>query len=91
MENFFFKKKLPYLFLYLFVLSRYHYWRQNSKNMFKKMMDRGDPWMNENVTLESWKEKDIEQCIFEQDPECYFVDGEAYDLTIVNWGEIDFG
>ncbi len=47
--------------------------------------------MNENVTLESWKEKDIEQCIFEQDPECYFVDGEAYDLTIVNWGEIELG
>ena len=62
-------------------ISRYNYFRVTKYN--QGIDSNGNRINKEEVTVEDFVAKPIDQCILESDPECTFNLGQRYDFTIV--------
>ena len=65
-------------------VSRYFYSRFNGGFMYDKLKKRNSSWIR-GVSREEYTRRDIEDCIFQGDPECSLVQGQKQDLSIVSW------
>lgn len=62
--------------------SRFHYARMDRGFIYKKLASQNMSLV-QNLSMDAWIRKDLEECILTRDPECQMSLGQEYDLTIV--------
>ncbi|XP_076304948.1 uronyl 2-sulfotransferase-like isoform X2 [Tachypleus tridentatus] len=60
------------------MISRFFFWRMPNIHVYEELKVAGKVKMDK----QTWLKKDFKECVLKSDPECTFISGQPYDLTI---------